>query len=260
MESQADSQGPQVSQMPNSHERKHPVFPKQVFNKQQHMQISQTSLPAYGSPASSYSPFSATNAASSTSLRPQSHPNMAVNHLGPTPRVMNMANMPKFDRPHPLSDPKKLPVGSLTHMNNNIQLQQNHVKQEPSDQSNEQHKVQLSSSHGLSSFSSPTVNLKDESFEMQQSRAGFTPPTSLGPVISASNPVPSPMETNILVFDDSLISCCALLMLGQNRFTRSPFLSICTNMDEKLDSMSVNCDVSGISHEITNSICSYNVT
>ncbi|KAL8487611.1 hypothetical protein ACS0TY_024072 [Phlomoides rotata] len=211
VESQADSHGAQVSQMSNSssgalsHERKHPMFTKQVLNKQQHMQLSQTSLPTYGSAGSNYSPFPATNAASATSIRPQSHDpqmrqppshlNMAVHHLGPTPRAMNLTNMSKFDRSHPLSDPKKLPPGSLTHMNSNIALQQNqvssmtHVKQEPPDQSNEQHKAQLLSSHG---------NLKDESFEMQPSRTGFTPPTTLVPAISVSNPVPSPMETNIL--------------------------------------------------------------
>lgn len=212
------------------------MFPKQVLNKQQHMQLSQTSLPAYGNAGSSYSPFPSTNAASSPPVRPQSHPNMAVNHFGPTPRAMNMTNMSKFDRSHPLGDPKKLPAGSLTHMNSNIALQQNqvssmsHVKQEPTDQSNEQQKAQLSSSHG---------NLKDESFEMQPSRIGFTPPTSLGSAIPVSNPVPSPMETNILVFDDSLISCTFLDAWFQNRFMRTPFLFICTNMDEKLNTMFV---------------------
>lgn len=255
VESQADSQGVLVSQMSTSisgalsHDRKHPAFPTQGLNKQQHMQFSQTSFPAYGNTGSSYSPFSATNAASSTSVRPQphdsqmrqapSHPNMAVNHLGPTSRAMNMTNMSKFDRPHSLSDPKKIPAGSLTHMNSNTALQQNqvqwpsstskeqktglqssmtHVKQEPPDQSNEQHKAQLSSSHGLSSLSPAPIklgstapgNLKDEFFEMQSSRTGFTPPTTLVPTNSVSSPVPSPMETNILVFDDSLVSLLCL--------------------------------------------------
>ncbi|KAL0432561.1 UNVERIFIED_CONTAM: Transcription initiation factor TFIID subunitb [Sesamum latifolium] len=79
VESQADSQGVQVSQMSTSssgvlsQERKHPAFPTQGLNKQQHMHFSQTSFPTYGSAGSSYSPFSATNAASSTSLRPQPH-------------------------------------------------------------------------------------------------------------------------------------------------------------------------------------------
>ncbi|KAK4434372.1 Transcription initiation factor TFIID subunitb [Sesamum alatum] len=235
VESQADSQGVQVSQMSTSssgvsQERKHPAFPTQGLNKQQHMHFSQTSFPTYGGAGSSYSPFSATNAASSTSLRPQTHDsqmkqapahqNMTVSHVGPSTQAMNMMNMSKFDRPHSFGDPKKTQAGNLTHVNSNTALQQNqvqwpssaskeqkigvsssmtHVKQEPLDQSNEQqHK-------GLSSLSSTPVkqgpasgNLKDESFEIQSSRTGFTPPTSLVPSNSVSSSIPSAMETNIL--------------------------------------------------------------
>ncbi|XP_011074372.1 transcription initiation factor TFIID subunit 4b isoform X2 [Sesamum indicum] len=234
VESQADSQGVQVSQMSTSssgvlsQERKHPAFPTQGLNKQQHMHFSQTSFPTYGSAGSSYSPFSATNAASSTSLRPQPHDsqmkqapphqNMTVSHVGPSTQAMNMMNMPKFDRPHSFGDPKKMQGGSLTHVNSNTALQQNqvqwpsstskepkigvsssmtHVKQEPLDQE-QQHK-------GLSSLSSTPAkqgpasgNLKDESFEIQSSRTGFTPPTSLVPSNSVSSSIPSAMETNIL--------------------------------------------------------------
>ncbi|KAL0366259.1 UNVERIFIED_CONTAM: Transcription initiation factor TFIID subunitb, partial [Sesamum radiatum] len=236
VESQADSQGVQVSQMSTSssgvlsQERKHPAFPTQGLNKQQHMHFSQTSFPTYGSAGSSYSPFSATNAASSTSLRPQphdsqmkqapAHQNMTVSHVGSSTQAMNMMNVSKFDRPHSFADPKKIQGGSLTHVNSNTALQQNqvqwpsstskepkigvsssmtHVKQEPPDQSNEQqHK-------GLSSLSSTPVkhgpasgSLKDESFEIQSSRPGFTPPTSLAPTNSVSSSIPSAMETNIL--------------------------------------------------------------
>ncbi|PIN22096.1 hypothetical protein CDL12_05186 [Handroanthus impetiginosus] len=235
-ESQIDSQGVQASQMSTSssgalsQERKQPTYPTQGLNKQQHMHFSQTSFPTYGSAGSSYSPFPATNATSSTSLRPPSHDpqmrqapahqNMTANHMGPTTQAM----MSKFDRPHSLTDPKKIQMGSLTHMNSgNTALQQNqgqwpssagkdsrigvsssmaHVKQEPVDQSNEQHKAQLSSAHGLTSMSPAankqgSVNLKDESFEIQSSRTGFTPPASL-PTNSVSSSTPSPVETNIL--------------------------------------------------------------
>ncbi|KAI3460167.1 hypothetical protein Pfo_016830 [Paulownia fortunei] len=257
VESQADSQGVQVSQMStsSSQERKHPTFPTQGLNKQQHTHFSQTSFSTYGSAGSSYSPFSATNAASSTSLRPQphdsqmrqapAHQNMTVNHLGPTTRATNIINVSKFDRPHSLSDPKKIQAGSLTHMNSNTALQQNqvqwpsstskeqktgvsssmtHVKQEPVDQSNEQqHKSQLSSPHGLSSLSPAPIkqgsaapgNLKDESFEMQSSRTGFTPPTSLVPTNSVSASVPSPMETNILS-NSRMPSLTSPIGLGNN--------------------------------------------
>ncbi|KAG8390944.1 hypothetical protein BUALT_Bualt01G0136200 [Buddleja alternifolia] len=200
VESQADSQGVPGSHISNpsssalSQERKHPAFPTPGLNKQQHMHFSQASFPTYGSAGSSYSPFSATNISSSTSLRPQSHDsqmrqapapqNMSANHLGPKTQSMSMMNMPKFDRPHSFNDPKKIQGGSLTHMNSNSGL---YVKQEPVDQSNEQHKAQLSSPQGISPLSSAPFkqgnaapgNLKDESFEMQSSRTGFTPPTSL---------------------------------------------------------------------------------
>ncbi|KAL8030070.1 hypothetical protein ABFS82_14G260600 [Erythranthe guttata] len=236
VESQAESQGGQASQMSSSgsgaliQERKHPSFPTHGLNNQQHMHFPQTSFPSYGSGGTGYSPFSATNAASSTPLRPQAqaHQNSAVNHMGPTPRAMNMTNMPKFDRPHSLSDHKKMQPGSMAHMNSsNNALQQNqvqwpasaskeqksgaassmsHVKQEPVDQPNEQqHRAQLSSSHGLSSLS-PALNkqgsvvapgnFKDESFEMHLSRTGFAPPTSAVPTNSVPSSIPSPMETN----------------------------------------------------------------
>ncbi|KAK6115957.1 hypothetical protein DH2020_008226 [Rehmannia glutinosa] len=219
-EIQAESQGVQASQMSTSssgglsQDRKHPTFPTQGLNKQQHMHFSQTSFPTYGSAGSNYSPFSATNAASQMRQAP-AHQNMTVNQVGPTAGAANMINMSNFDRSHSLSDPKKIQAGSLTHMNSNASLQQKigvsssmtHVKQEPIDPSIEQqHKAQLSSSHGLSSLSRAPFkqggaapgNLKDESFEMQSSRTGFNPPTSMVPTNSVSSSIPSPMETSIL--------------------------------------------------------------
>ncbi|KAL1546862.1 transcription initiation factor TFIID subunit 4b-like isoform X1 [Salvia divinorum] len=226
VERQADSHGAQVGQMSTSnsglsHETKHPAFPAQGLNKQQHMQYSQTSFPPYGSAGSGYPPFQTTSAASSAPIRPQphdsqmrqapSHPNMAVNHLGPTSRPMNVTNMSTFDRSHSLTDPKKIPAGSLSHMNNKPALQQNqvqwppstskeqkssitssmtHVKQEPSDQLNEHQR--------LGSAASGNLNLKDESFDIQSSRTGLTAPATLVPSSSVSSPNPSLMETNIM--------------------------------------------------------------
>ncbi|XP_042046834.1 transcription initiation factor TFIID subunit 4b-like isoform X1 [Salvia splendens] len=226
MERQADSHGAQVGQMSTStsglgHETKHPAFPAQGLNKQQHMQFSQTSFPPYGSAGSGYPPFQTTSAASSAPIRPQphdsqmrqapSHPNMAVNHLGPASRPMNVTNMSSFDRSHSLTDPKKIPAGSLSHMNSKPALQQNqvqwppstskeqkssitssmtHVKQEPSDQLNEHQR--------LGSAASGNLNLKDESFDIQSSRTGLTAPATLMPSSSVSSPSPSLMETNIM--------------------------------------------------------------
>ncbi|XP_042005368.1 transcription initiation factor TFIID subunit 4b-like isoform X3 [Salvia splendens] len=196
MERQADSHGAQVGQMSTStsglgHETKHPAFPAQGINKQQHMQFSQTSFPTYGSAGSGYPPFQTTSAASSAPIRPQPHDSQM--------------------RSHSLTDPKKIPAGSLSHMNSKPALQQNqvqwppstskeqknsitssmtHVKQEPSDQLNEHQR--------LGSAASGNLNLKDESFDIQSSRTGLTAPATLMPSSSVSSPSPSLMETNIM--------------------------------------------------------------
>lgn len=229
------------------HGSKHPAFPAQGLNKQQHMQFSQAYFSTYGSAGSGYPPFPESSDASSVAIRPlhhdskmrqaPSHSNLAVNHLGPTSQPMNATNMSTFDRPHSLNDPKKIPAGNLTNMSSNTALQQNqvqwpsstsreqkvaispsttHVKQEPSDQSNELQKSLLSASHGLSSLSpassklgSAPGNLNDE-FEIHSYKPGPTPSTTLVPSSSVSSPRPNPMETNILVLEGSLVPllCC----------------------------------------------------
>ncbi|KAH6785089.1 hypothetical protein C2S51_037544 [Perilla frutescens var. frutescens] len=243
VEMQAVSHGEQVGQMPSSssgafcHEWKHPAFPTQELNKQQNMQFSQTSFPSYGNAGSGYPSFPATSVASSAAIRPQpcdsqmwqapSHPKLVVNQLGAKSRPMNVTNIATFDRPLSLSDSKKMPAGSLNHLNSHTALQQNQVqcssstsneqktsispsmicvKQEPCDPSIEHKKAQMSPSHGLSSLptapsklgSAAPWSLKDESFEIQSSRTGLTPPTTLVPSSSVSSPSPSLMETNIL--------------------------------------------------------------
>ncbi|CAA2999138.1 transcription initiation factor TFIID subunit 4b isoform X1 [Olea europaea subsp. europaea] len=238
VERQVESHGMEINQMASStlkvssHERKQPTFPIQGLNKQQqqHLHFSQASFPTYGSPGSSYPPYSA------TSLRQQphdsqmrqatAHQNMNANQLGPTTQAMNMMNVPKFGRPNAFGEPKKMQPGALSHTNNNTTLQQNpvqwpsssskeqkigvsssmsYVKQEPVDQSNDQqHKVQLSSPQA-SSLSSVQVdrgnaagNLKDESFEMHSSRMGFARPTSMLPTNSVPSSITSHFETNTL--------------------------------------------------------------
>ncbi|KAK4481547.1 hypothetical protein RD792_012448 [Penstemon davidsonii] len=195
VESQGDLQGVQVGQMSTSslnQERKHPV-PAQGLNKQQQMHFAQTSFPTHGSAGSSYSPFSATNVASSTSLRPQPHDlqmrqasaqqTMTSSHLGPTTQAMNT---------------KKMQAGTPTHTNSNTALQPNPV-QWPSSTSKEQ-KIGVSSS--MNYVKQEPVdqlgNMNDESFEMHSSRMGFTPPTSMVPTNSLSSFNPSSRETNSL--------------------------------------------------------------
>ena len=70
------------------------------------------------------------------------------------------------------------------------------MKQEPIDQGNEQQKTQLSSSQGVSSVSSAqfeqgnsSSNLGDKSNEMQQSRMGFSAPTSITTQLETSSSV-----------------------------------------------------------------------
>ncbi|XP_073149610.1 transcription initiation factor TFIID subunit 4b isoform X2 [Henckelia pumila] len=144
----------------------------QGLDKQQHPHFSQTSFQTYGSSGSNYSPFSATNLSSSTSIRPQlhdsqmrqapAHQNMTSNQLRPTTQNTNVMNMSKFERP-PFSDPNKMQARTSTPQNlaewassTGVSSSIPYAKQEPVDQSSElQLKAQLNSSQGLSNLSSP---------------------------------------------------------------------------------------------------------
>ncbi|KAK4481544.1 hypothetical protein RD792_012445 [Penstemon davidsonii] len=177
VDNQGDPQAVQVGQMSTSslsQERKHPVPMTQGLNKQQHMHFPQTSFPTYGSAGSSYSPFSTTNVASSTSLRPQphdlhmrlasTHQNMTSSHLGPTAHAMNT---------------KKMQAGTPTHTNSNTAMQQNSV-QWPSSTSKEQNiGVSSSMNYVKQEPVDQPGNMEDEFFEMHSSRLGFMPPTSM---------------------------------------------------------------------------------
>uniref|UniRef100_A0A5B7ABZ1 Putative TBP-associated factor 4 isoform 1 n=1 Tax=Davidia involucrata TaxID=16924 RepID=A0A5B7ABZ1_DAVIN len=152
------------------------------------------------------------------------HQSVGATQLGMGTQAMNVMSVPKFERPqNSFSDPKRVQGGALSHLTNNSTLQHNsvhwqsstskeqvngapssmtYVKQELVDQSSEQQpKSQLSTPQGLSSFSSVQVEQgntipgtsKDEIFEMQSSRMGFSTSTSMVP----SNPVSSSMMTQL---------------------------------------------------------------
>ncbi|KAL6496828.1 hypothetical protein OROHE_027261 [Orobanche hederae] len=199
----ADSQGLQANRMSTSssgdfsQDRKHPAYPTQGLDKQQHMHLSQTSF-------AMYSPL-ASNAASQMRQAPAQQ-NITGSQLGPMTAPANMLNTSNFDRSHSLGDMKKLQA--LQQKNGLSSSSMTHVKHEPIDQSIEQRRnTQLSSSHGLSSLSHAPIRqgsggpgvLKDESFEMPSSRTGFGPSTSIAPTNSTSSSIPAPVEPNILL-------------------------------------------------------------
>ncbi|KAL6527585.1 hypothetical protein OROMI_029396 [Orobanche minor] len=206
----ADSQGLQANRMSTSssgdfsQDRKHPAYPTQGLDKQQHMHLSQTSFPMY-------SPL-ASNAASQMRQAPAQQ-NITGSQLGPMTSPANMLNTSNFDRSHSLGDMKKLQA--LQQKNGLSSSSMTHVKHEPIDQSIEQRRnTQLSSSHGLSSLSHAPIRqgsggpgvLKDESFEMPASRTGFGPSTSIAPTNSTSSSIPAPVEPNILSHPRSITS------------------------------------------------------
>ncbi|CAK9145852.1 unnamed protein product [Ilex paraguariensis] len=218
-------------------ERERPNFPVQGLSKPQQQQFTQASFPSYGSAGGNYHSYPATNVnTSATSLKQQSHDSqmrqvslhqtMGATQLGTT-RAMNMMSVPKFERQNCFSEPKRMQGGNLTHFTNDSTLPQNSVhwqsstskepksgalssmtfvKQEPADQSNDQpHKSQLSALQGLSSFSPLQVEegnavpgtFKDESFDVQSSRMGFSTSTSMLPSSSVSSSMPIQMDPNI---------------------------------------------------------------
>ncbi|GMP80925.1 hypothetical protein CsSME_00035837 [Camellia sinensis var. sinensis] len=241
MESHLDSHGMPASQMSSSslsninQERERSTIPIQGLSKQQqqHLHFSQSSFPIYGSTGGNYGhPFSGTNVNSSAaSLKQQPHDSqmrqgpvhqsIGATQLGTSTQVMNVLNVPNFERQNPFSEPKRVQGGTLTHLTNNSTLQQNsvqwqsstskeqkncalssmtHIKQEPVDQGNEQqHKSQLSSPQGLSSFSplqvergnAITGNLEDETLEAQPSRMSITAQLGLDPNISLRSQISS---------------------------------------------------------------------
>lgn len=192
VERQSDSHEMQASQMPSSslilkNQDRNQSFPLQGINKQQQpMHFSQPAYPAFGGSGSNYHLHSTTNTNSAAVTAKQqphdlsmrqipTHQNTGTAQLGAANQGINVMNIPKFDQ-------KRL--HAATHATNGLAVTQkgggpssmNYIKQEPTDQSNEQYK-QFPAPHGLSSLSSvqpeqgnatPETS-KDESFDM-----GFT--------------------------------------------------------------------------------------
>ncbi|KAI3758807.1 hypothetical protein L6452_06379 [Arctium lappa] len=220
LEHQSDSHGIQASHMSSNinvikQDREQP-FPlqglgKQQQQQQQHMHFPQSSFPTYGNTGGSYHPGSSANMnMSSQSFKQQSHdlqmrqgpvhPSMGASQVGISTQAMNPMSLP--ERQNAFNDMKRMHGGGLTHFASNSGLQQNsghwqpsmhkdqsllssmaYVKPEPVDQMNEQqHKSQLSTPQGASSFSpgqheqgsAISGPSKDETFEMLSSRPNFS--------------------------------------------------------------------------------------
>ncbi|KAG9147148.1 hypothetical protein Leryth_005379 [Lithospermum erythrorhizon] len=167
---QGDSHNMQATQMSSSYfsasmqEREHPTYPVQGLNKrqQQHLHFSQPTFPKFGSIGKNHPPFQTSNVTTSAASLKQSHD----------------------------SQRRQIPV----HHNNAVQWrtgnskeQKNLVPLSTGDQTNnQQQRFYLSASHGLSSV--PIVhaerenidrgNPKNDGFEMQSYKLGFSASTS----------------------------------------------------------------------------------
>lgn len=228
-----ESHGVQVSQMSSSSfsavkQEKELPFPVQGLSKQQqqHMHFSQAPFPAYGSTGPTYHPYSGSNLNSSAqSLKQKLHDSEMTqvplhSRIGET----QLGTLSQTSS----SEPKRLQLGggTLSHMTNNSPSQQHsvhwpsstnkehkigalssmtYVKQEQIDHANEQQqKSQLSTRQGLSSLSSVQVeqgnanpgNLRDESFELQSSRMGFSTSTNMMPSNPTSSSVTALLDPN----------------------------------------------------------------
>ncbi|KAJ9567566.1 hypothetical protein OSB04_003532 [Centaurea solstitialis] len=214
LEHQSDSHGMQASHMSSNinaikQDREQP-FPlqglgKQQQQQQQHMHFPQSSFPTYGNTGGNFHPGSSANMnMSSQSFKQQSHDlQMRQGPVHPSmgaSQAMNSMSLP--ERQNAFSDMKRMHAGGLTHFASNSGLQQNsghwqpsmhkdpsllssmaYVKPEPVDQMNDQqHKSQLSTPQGASSFSpgqheqggAISGPSKDETFEMLSSRPNFS--------------------------------------------------------------------------------------
>lgn len=210
-------------------ERERP-FPIQGLNKQQqqHLHFPPTSFPTYGSTGSNYNPYAGANINSSAQSLKQQPNDSQMRQVAVHPSVgaTQAMSVPKFEKQNTFSEPKRGQSGTFSHSTNHSTLQQNsvhwqsstnkeqnngalssvhYVKQEPIDQANEQQqKSQLSSSQGVSSFSSVQLeqgntvsgSLSDDSFEMQPSRMGFSASTSIVPSTSVLSSMTTHMDTS----------------------------------------------------------------
>ncbi|XVF36393.1 hypothetical protein REPUB_Repub19eG0054700 [Reevesia pubescens] len=236
MDRQSDSRfgvlGSQISSSSSAtlnQERDRSSIPVQGINKQQeqHLNFPQTSFAMYGS--SNYHPYSRPSVnTSGSSLKPQPHDSqirqiahhqsMGSNPIGGSTQAMNMISGPKLERQNSTNDPNRFQGGSLSHYSSSSvpwQASSNkepnpgplssvtYVKQESADQGAEQqHRPHLSATQGLSSAlvehgNAVTSTPKDESFEKQSSRIGFSTPTSMVPPNLVSPSITTQMDSNV---------------------------------------------------------------
>lgn len=224
VEVQSHPHGMQTGQMstssliPKYQDRDHNSFPPQGVNKQQqqHAHFSPASFPAFGSGGSNYHQHATTNTNSAAAAVKQlphdlqkkqlpAQQSISTAQSGTTPQGMNAASITKFDQ-------KRLHVTTHAHLPNSSAMPQKsvvpppsmaYIKQETTDQSNEQYK-QFSAPHGLAPLSAvhseqgnalPGTS-KEESFEMQSSRVGFSIPNNTAPPNSVPSSISTQMESN----------------------------------------------------------------
>ncbi|XP_074369937.1 transcription initiation factor TFIID subunit 4b-like isoform X2 [Apium graveolens] len=188
-------------------ERERP-FPIQGLNKQQqHIQFP-PSFPPYGTTGSNYHQYGGGNIHSSAQSLKQQSQNMQARHVTARPGAGTVQSMglPKYEKQNSVTEPMRLQGGKFSHSANLSKVLQNsvhrqsslnqeqsnnglisghYVKQEQTDQANEQQKPRLSSSQGISSAQfeqgNASRNLGDTSITMQQSRMGFSTSTDIIP-------------------------------------------------------------------------------
>lgn len=210
----------------------------QGLNKQQqqHLHFPQTSFSMYGSGSSNYHPYSGTNVNTpGSSLKPHPHdsPMRQITHhqsMGSTPsggvsQPMNIMNVPKFEKQNNMNDPGKVQGGSISQFTSNSTLQQSsvpwqasankeqgsgplasiaYVKPEPIDQGTDQpQKLHSSTPQGFSVAqaepgSTVPGTLKDDAFEKQSPRVGFSASTSIIPSNSVSPSTTMQLDSNAL--------------------------------------------------------------
>ncbi|XP_063947383.1 transcription initiation factor TFIID subunit 4b isoform X6 [Daucus carota subsp. sativus] len=158
-------QGPRSSQVPPNQVASHSHIPAQQLG-----------------PSSAAQTFSdSRNVNSSVQSLKQPPQNMQMRQVTVRPGVGTVHSM-GLPKQNSFTEPMRMQGGG------------HYVKQEPIDQGNEQQKTQLSSSQGVSSVSSAqfeqgnsSSNLGDKSNEMQQSRMGFSAPTSITTQLETSS-------------------------------------------------------------------------
>lgn len=241
-------------------ERERSAVLVQGLNKQQqqHLHFPQTSYPMYGSSGANYHPYSATNVnPPGSSLKPHPHDsqmrqishhqNMGSASSGGASQAMNTMNLPKFERQNSVNELSKVQGGSISHFTNSSKSQQNivpwqpspnkehnpsslssmaYVKPEPVDQViDQQHKSLPSTPQGLSVAPVEQGNaipgtMKDEGFEKQSPRIGFSTSTSMLPSNSVSPSTTTQQDSNVpvILYHLSSSPCiqCHMVLTGNS--------------------------------------------